>query len=145
MIRKIKVTDYPRLMEIWESAVLSTHDFLKEEDFLYYKERLPVYFQYVNLFGFEQEGILIGFMGIAEGNLEMLFIDNKYRGAGIGKKLITYAIDNLQVTKVDVNEQNVQAVGFYEYMGFNIYKRSNLDGEGKEYPISFTVVSIAIK
>ena len=35
MIRKIKVTDYPRLMEIWESAVLSTHDFLKEEDFLY--------------------------------------------------------------------------------------------------------------
>ena len=80
MIRKIKVTDYPRLMEIWESAVLSTHDFLKEEDFLYYKERLPVYFQYVNLFGFEQEGILIGFMGIAEGNLEMLFIDNKYRG-----------------------------------------------------------------
>ena len=33
MIRKIKVTDYPRLMEIWESAVLSTHDFLKEEDF----------------------------------------------------------------------------------------------------------------
>ena len=135
MIRKIKVTDYPRLMEIWESAVLSTHDFLKEEDFLYYKERLPVYFQYVNLFGFEQEGILIGFMGIAEGNLEMLFIDNKYRGAGIGKKLITYAIDNLQVTKVDVNEQNVQAVGFYEYMGFNINKRSNLDGEGKEYLI----------
>ena len=135
MIRKIKVTDYPRLMEIWESAVLSTHDFLKEEDFLYYKERLPVYFQYVILFGFEQEGILIGFMRIAEGNLEMLFIDNKYRGAGIGKKLITYAIDNLQVTKVDVNEQNVQAVGFYEYMGFNIYKRSNLDGEGKEYLI----------
>ena len=42
MIRKIKVTDYPRLMEIWESAVLSTHDFLKEEDFVYYKERLPV-------------------------------------------------------------------------------------------------------
>ena len=61
-------------------------------------------------------------MGIAEGNLEMLFIDNKYRGAGIGKKLITYAIDNLQVTKVDVNEQNVQAVDFYEYMGFNILK-----------------------
>lgn len=44
MIRKIKVTDHPRLMEIWESAVLNTHDFLKEEDFLYYKEQLPVYF-----------------------------------------------------------------------------------------------------
>ncbi len=135
MIRKIKVTDYPRLIEIWESAVLSTHDFLKEEDFLYYKEQLPVYFQHVTLFGFEQEGILIGFMGIAEGNLEMLFVDDNYRGIGIGERLITYAIGNLQVTKVDVNEQNIQAVGFYKYMGFSIYKRSNLDGEGKEYPI----------
>ena len=135
MIRKVKATDYLRLMEIWESAVLSTHDFLKEEDFLYYKEQLPVYFQHVTLFGFEQEGILIGFMGIAEGNLEMLFVDDNYRGTGIGKRLITYAIGNLQVTKVDVNEQNIQAVGFYKYMGFSIYKRSNLDGEGKEYPI----------
>ena len=135
MIRKIKVTDYPRLIEIWESAVLSTHDFLKEEDFIYYKGQLPEYFQYVNLIGFEQEGTLLGFMGIAEGNLEMLFIDNNYRGTGVGKKLITYAIDNLQVTKVDVNEQNIQAVGFYKHIGFNIYKRSDLDGEGKAYPI----------
>ena len=135
MIRKIEVTDYPRLMEIWESAVLNTHDFLKEEDFLYYKEQLPVYFQYVTLLGFEQEGVLVGFMGIAEGNLEMLFVDNNYRGMGIGKKLITYAISDLQVTKVDVNEQNAQAVGFYKHVGFNVSQRSDLDGEGKEYPI----------
>lgn len=135
MIRKIKETDYPRLIEIWESAVLNTHDFLKEEDFLYYKKQLPVYFQYVTLVGFEQEGILAGFMGIAEENLEMLFVDNDYRGTGIGKKLIAYATANLHVTKVDVNEQNTQAVGFYKYMGFKIVRRSELDGEGKEYPI----------
>jgi putative acetyltransferase len=135
MIKKIKETDYPRLIEIWESAVLNTHDFLKEEDFLYYKKQLPVYFQYVTLVGFEQEGILAGFMGIAEENLEMLFVDNEYRGTGIGKKLIAYATANLHVTKVDVNEQNTQAVGFYKYMGFNIVRRSELDGEGKEYPI----------
>ncbi len=135
MIRKIKETDYPRLIEIWESAVLNTHDFLKEEDFLYYKKQLPVYFQYVTLVGFEQEGILAGFMGIAEENLEMLFVDNDYRGTGIGKKLIAYATANLHVTKVDVNEQNTQAVDFYKYMGFNIVRRSELDGEGKEYPI----------
>ena len=109
--------------------------FLQRKIFYYYKEQLSVYFQYVALFGFEQEGILIGVMGIAEGNLEMLFIDNNYRGTGIGKKLVTYAINHLQVTKVDVNEQNIQAVGFYKYIGFNVYKRSDLDGEGKEYPI----------
>ena len=80
MIRKIKVTDYPRLIEIWESAVLSTHDFLKEEDCLYYKEQLPVYFQYVTLFGFEQEGILIGFMGILKCCLLTIIIEAQELG-----------------------------------------------------------------
>ncbi|WP_455592403.1 GNAT family N-acetyltransferase [Bacteroides sp.] len=135
MIRKIEVTDYPRLMEIWESAVLHTHDFLKEEDFLYYKKQLPVYFQYVTLIGFEQDGVLVGFMGVAEGNLEMLFVDNDCRGAGIGKRLVEYAMAHLKVTKVDVNEQNAQAVGFYKHIGFRLLSRSDLDGEGKEYPL----------
>lgn len=135
MFRKIKVTDYPRLIEIWESAVLHTHDFLKEEDFLYYKKQLPVYFQYVTLIGFEQDGVLVGFMGVAEGNLEMLFIDNDCRGVGVGKRLVEYAIAHLKVTKVDVNEQNTQAVGFYKHIGFRLLSRSELDGEGKEYPL----------
>lgn len=65
----------------------------------------------------------------------MLFVDNDYRGSGIGKKLATYAISDLQVTKVDVNEQNAQAVGFYNYIGFKILRKSELDGEGKEYPV----------
>ena len=59
MIREIKETDYPRLIEIWENAVLNTHDFLKEEDFLYLKKQLHVYFQYVMLLGVEQEGVLV--------------------------------------------------------------------------------------
>lgn len=135
MIREIKVKDYPRLIEIWESAVLNTHDFLKKEDFIYYKKQLPVYFQHVTLIGFESEGILMGFMGISEENLEMLFVDNSCRGMGIGKKLVAYAIANLHVTKVAVNEQNIQAVGFYRYIGFNIERRDELDEMGKEYPI----------
>nr|WP_315033083.1 GNAT family N-acetyltransferase [uncultured Chryseobacterium sp.] len=135
MIRKIEAADYPCLMKIWESAVLHTHDFLKEEDFIYYKENIPLYFEHVSLLGFEEKNKLVGFMGIAEGNLEMLFIHNDFRGKGIGKRLITYGIDHLAVNKVDVNEQNIQAVGFYTYIGFTILKRSALDGQGKEYPI----------
>lgn len=135
MIRKVEPTDYPRLMEIWESAVLHTHDFLKKEDFLYYKEHVPSYFPYVTLLGFEQEGCLVGFIGIAEDNIEMLFIDNDYRGKGIGKQLISHVMNDLHVTKVDVNEQNAQAVGFYKHIGFHVVTKSELDNEGKAYPI----------
>ena len=135
MIRKIESTDYPRLVEIWESAVLHTHDFLKKEDFLYYKERVPSYFPLVALWGIEQADNLVGFIGIAEDNIEMLFVDHLYRGKGIGKQLITYAINEWYVTRVDVNEQNTQALGFYEHLGFHMVAKSDLDNEGKPYPI----------
>lgn len=135
MIRRIEVADYPHLVEIGESAVVNTHDFLKKEDFLYYKKRVPSYFPYVSLFGFEQDDKLVGFIGISGGNMEMLFIDNDYRGKGVGRQLVLYAISELDVTKVDANEQNIQAVGFYEHMGFHVVARSELDNEGKAYPI----------
>ncbi|MBA5793092.1 GNAT family N-acetyltransferase [Flavobacterium sp. xlx-214] len=135
MIRKIEPKDYQDLIPIWESAVLNTHDFLKKEDFEFYKEQMPLYFEHVDLFGFEENGKLVGFMGIANESLEMLFIHNDVRGKGIGKQLLEYSIANCKVTKVDVNEQNSQAVGFYEHMGFRVLNRSELDGQGKEYPI----------
>ena len=135
MIREVKKTDYPILVDIWESAVLSTHDFLKQDDFLYYKEHLSAYFQYVTLYGYEQDGRLVGFIGVAENNIEMLFVHNDYRYKGVGKRLVMYAIEKLQVYKVDVNEQNIQAVGFYQHMGFSVITRSDLDAEGKAYPI----------
>lgn len=58
----------------------------------------------------------MGFMGVYETTLEMLFVDNQYQGKGIGKELLTYAIQRLGINKVDVNEQNIQAVGFYQYI-----------------------------
>ncbi|WP_104383043.1 GNAT family N-acetyltransferase [Sphingobacterium sp. HMA12] len=135
MIRKIELEDYPNLIAIWESAVKSTHDFLKEGDFIYYKEQLPVYFEHVVLLGYVENGALVGFMGISGDNLEMLFVHNDFRGKGIGKILLSYAIMNLNVTRVDVNEQNMQALDFYRYMGFHVIKRSAVDGQGKSYPI----------
>lgn len=135
MIRKIEKTDYPRLVEIWSSAVKSTHTFLNDEDFLHYEQQLPFYFEHVTLWGFEAKGGLRGFVGVAGDVLEMLFIHNDYRGQGIGKQLAMYVINNLAVRKVDVNEQNEQAVGFYKKNGFKLVKRSALDAEGKEYPI----------
>lgn len=135
MIRTITTSDYPNLMKIWESAVLATHDFLKPADFNYYKEHLPTYFTFVSLWGFEHEGHLVGFMGIAENSLEMLFIDESMRGKGIGKTLIQNAIKEQGVTKVEVNEQNEQGVGFYKHLGFKVIRREELDGQGKAYPI----------
>lgn len=60
----------------------------------------------------------VGFMGIEENKLEMLFITPTERGKGLGKKLIQYGIQHYALNTLTVNEQNPQAVGFYEHMGF---------------------------
>ena len=53
----------------------------------------------------------------------------------MGARLTAYAIEHQGATKVDVNEQNVQALGFYEHVGFAVVSRSPVDGQGKPYPL----------
>ncbi|MNL49918.1 putative N-acetyltransferase YjaB [compost metagenome] len=65
----------------------------------------------------------------------MLFVNPAARGRGIGKQLVTYAVQTLNVLYVDVNEQNPQAIGFYEHLGFRVFDRSERDEQGQPFPI----------
>lgn len=135
-IRLAQPKDYPRIMEIWESSVKATHDFLKEEDFNYFKKVIPKdYLPHLEVFLIVENDEAKGFASVAEGNLEMLFIHNDSRGKGYGKKLYQFMKDKTGLTKVDVNEQNSQAIGFYEKLGFRPIGRSEKDGSGKDYPL----------
>ena len=128
--------DFARLSVIWESAVKATHDFLDNEDFVYYQSRITDYFCMVDIYVYKNEnGETIGFIGVSGSMVEMLFVDAAFRGCGVGRKLLDYAIDNLNVDKLDVNEQNIQALDFYIHMGFRIIGRSPTDSEGKPYPL----------
>jgi putative acetyltransferase len=78
---------------------------------------------------------MVGFIGIYGENLEMLFIAGAQRNKGYGKFLLNYAVENLNIKSVDVNEQNVQAIEFYKKFGFRIIGRSDKDSKNKKYPI----------
>ena len=39
--------------------------------------------------------------------------------------------------RLAVNEQNPQAKGFYEHMGFHVYKRTGLDEQRNPYPLLY--------
>ena len=47
------------------------------------------------------------------------------------------AMSHYPITDVVVNEQNYQAIGFYEHMGFEVYDRSATDEQGGPFPILF--------
>lgn len=85
---------------------------------------------------FNEDAEPIGFIGRNGTMIEMLFVDPKYHGKGIGSRLINHAIKikgrNLQV---DVNEQNDGAYAFYKRLGFVQVGRSELDNSGQPFPL----------
>lgn len=136
MIREADISDYPRIMQIWESAVKATHDFLKEEDFELFKRLIPSEFlPQLKVFVVTDNDDVTAYFGVSEDNLEMLFVDAGARGKGYGKIAVEYILNTLQIDKVDVNEQNQQAVDFYFKMGYRQIARSEKDGMGKDYPL----------
>lgn len=128
-----------QLLEVWEDSVRVTHLFLSDDEIKRIKEYVP---QPLNgiahlIIAEDDSKRPIAFMGIEAGSLEMLFISPEERGKGLGKRLIQYGIKNYGVERLAVNEQNPQAKGFYEHMGFQVYKRTDLDEQGNPYPLLY--------
>ena len=126
------------LVTVWESSIRATHDFFSETNIWEIKKYV---FQAIEVIPILVVAVdnkeTLAFMGIAEDKLEMLFITAQRRGQGIGRNLLEIGINDYEITEVCVNEQNPQALAFYEYMGFTIYRRSELDEQGNPFPILF--------
>lgn len=127
------------IVQLWEENVKVTHTFLTEEEIQNIKQYVPQAIEHVPhlCIALSEKGELLGFIGVADQRLEMLFIQVNARGQGIGKQLLRYAIKNFDVNELTVNEQNPQAIGFYEHLGFVTYKRTDLDEEGHPYPLLY--------
>lgn len=128
-----------RLLTVWEASVRATHVFLSDAEIAQIKEYVPQALNAVAhlIIAEEKAGEPIAFMGVEDGRLEMLFLSPKERGHGLGKSLLQMGIEQYGVTEVTVNEQNPQAVGFYEHLGFVTYKRTDHDEEGNPYPLLY--------
>jgi|SRR5688572_25498927 putative acetyltransferase len=139
MIYTTTPSDFPEITDVWEASVRATHHFLEEKDIQYFKPLiLNEYLYHVRLFCVRNDQRQItGFLGLSDDKIEMLFLHPSVIGKGIGKMLVRHAIHDHNIRKVDVNEQNEQAVSFYKHMGFEVIDRSPVDGLGKPFPILF--------
>ena len=128
-----------RLLEVWESSVRATHLFLSDGEIKSIKEYVPQALKGIAhlMIAEDDAGRPVAFMGVEDGTLEMLFISPEERGKGLGKRLIQYGIESYGVKRLAVNEQNPQAKGFYEHMGFQVYKRTDYDEQGNPYPLLY--------
>lgn len=127
------------LLEVWESSVKATHLFLSHDEINAIKQYVPQALKEIPtlVIAENEAGKPVGFMGIANQMLEMLFVSNESRGQGIGKQLLQYGIEKYSIIELAVNEQNPLAKGFYEHMGFEVYKRTGIDKQGNPYPLLY--------
>ena len=128
-----------QLLKVWESSVKATHLFLSDDEISSIKQYVPQALNSVPILAVaeDENGNPVDFMGIADKMLEMLFISNDSRGQGIGKQLLQYGIENYSINELAVNEQNPLSKGFYEHMGFKVYKRTESDEQGNPYPLLY--------
>ena len=134
----LQLADVPRAVEVWEASVRATHHFVTEADIDLFRPLVRDALASGSLSVAcirDETGAVVGFIGVADGKVEMLFVHPDWRGYRLGRSLLTYAISHWDARTLDVNEQNPQAIGFYEHIGFIAVGRSELDGMGKPYPL----------
>lgn len=135
-IRLSRPDEGARAVEIWRRAVDATHDFLNPEDRKAIEELVCDFLPKAVLWlAVDANDYPQAFMLIDDGHMEALFVDPAFRELGIGAALVCHGLTLHPTMTTDVNEQNGQAIGFYEKMGFKRTGRSPLDGQGRPYPL----------
>jgi len=138
-IRRALESDRPFLLELWERSVRMTHTFLSESDIAMLK---PLVATALTIDAIEwwvaatDEDEPMAFLGYSPATIDALFVDPRYRGRGVGTRLVAHA-QHLAggALRVDVNEQNEAARGFYASLGFESAGRSPTDDAGRPFPI----------
>lgn len=137
-IRRATPGDGEILLDRWLRSVEATHSFVSGQDI---QAMVPDVRSYLSCGASEiwvvcdDSGAIMGFMGMSGSKMEALFLAPEYHGRGAGRLLVAHARSLHPVLTVDVNEQNIAARRFYEACGFVVEGRSELDEQGRPYPL----------
>lgn len=131
MIRQMKETDLPEVMEIWLQANEEAHAFIPaaywQENYDMVCELLPQAEVYV----YEKNVHLSGFIGMNGEYVAGIFVRQSARSQGVGKQLIHYVKDRKERLILHVYEKNKRAIHFYEREGFVVVSWG-MDGDTGE-------------
>ncbi len=135
-IRRSRHDEGEKLVAIWRRSVDATHDFLSKEYRVELETLVSSFLPEAPLWvAVTEKDEPVAFMLLTGEHMDALFVDPTVRGCGVGKLLTEHALTLAPKLTTNVNEQNEQAVGFYQKMGFKVTGRSETDDLGKPYPL----------
>lgn len=137
-IRRATSMDGETLLDCWLRSVSATHAFVSQADI---EAMVPDVRGYLSSntadiwVACDDAGTVMGFMGMSGSKMDALFLAPECHRRGVGRLLVNHARALHAELAVDVNEQNVAALKFYEACGFAVQGRSELDEQGRPYPL----------
>ena len=136
-IRSALPEDHGTLLRVWRRSVEATHHFLSGDDIDWYESTVSGYLPAMKdlRVADERDRGLLGFIAQEDGEIHMLFVDPEAHGHGIGTRLLEDVGQHFDVLRVDVNEDNDSAHRFYEGKGFERVGRSEVDEQGRPFPL----------
>lgn len=122
MIRESDNNDIERIMQIWLDTNISVHKYIPQEYWTSNAKYVKEAIQEAEVYVYEDNKEIIGFIGINTRHIEGIFVEEKYRNQGIGKELIAYCKTKYDKLTLEVYSKNTKAIKFYEREQFKQIK-----------------------
>lgn len=113
MIRKFETKDTGRVMKIWLESNREAHDFVPGDYWLSQYPSVQKQLLEADIYVYEKDKELQGFVGMVDDYLAGIFVDKKYRSMGIGKSLLEHIKKIHPTFSLNVYKKNQRAVDFY--------------------------------
>lgn len=123
MIRKFETTDTERVMQIWLEVNMETHDFVPGDYWLSHYQSVQEQLLQADIYVYERDKKIQGFVGMMDDYLAGIFVDKKYRSMGIGKDLLECVKKNHSAFSLNVYQKNRRAVDFYLREGLSVVSK----------------------
>ena len=123
MIRKFETKDTERVMQIWLEVNIETHNFVLSDYWLSQYQSVQEQLLPADIYVYEQDKEIQGFVGMMDDYLAGIFVDKKCRSMGIGKGLLECVKKNYPAFSLNVYQKNRRAVDFYLREGLFIVSK----------------------
>ena len=137
MIRKFEIKDTKRVMQIWLDVNIEAHYFVPSSYWQLQYQSVQEQLLQADIYVYEQDNEIQGFVGMMDNYLAGIFVDKKYRSAGIGKALLDCIKKDYFSFSLNVYQKNQRAVDFYLREGLSVVSKG-IDEDTSE--ADFTMV-----
>ncbi len=147
MIRTLNMNleELESIMQIWLRATIKAHPFISEkywnDNYALVKE---VYIPNSKTYVYVENETVKGFISILnDAYIGAVFVDTKFQGQGIGKKLIDHVKSTYRYLELAVYKENIKSVAFYKKSGFSILEeRPNEETKQNEYLMAYRTLKL---